>query len=182
MVFRYDSFGRLTNVTFPTGQVSSFRSDTDSSVHVQVETSSKDDVTITTNLSASGAFYTLLQGEPRGDLGTLRQRAGQTPLEEEDTRNKLLLRENRKSIATGFSLYYHLICKPHQPESCKFSPRSFRVIFHCLIPLSSEQRVETPLAANQVTSLFCHSNGSQIKGLLSHWCRQGQRAGIITYT
>lgn len=61
--FRYDSFGRLTNVTFPTGQVSSFRSDTDSSVHVQVETSSKDDVTITTNLSASGAFYTLLQGE-----------------------------------------------------------------------------------------------------------------------
>ncbi|KAK2101055.1 hypothetical protein P7K49_022403, partial [Saguinus oedipus] len=58
---KYDSFGRLTNVTFPTGQVSSFRSDTDSSVHVQVETSSKDDVTITTNLSASGAFYTLLQ-------------------------------------------------------------------------------------------------------------------------
>uniref|UniRef100_A0A8C6K0J9 Teneurin-4 n=1 Tax=Melopsittacus undulatus TaxID=13146 RepID=A0A8C6K0J9_MELUD len=59
--YEYDSFGRLTNVTFPTGQVSSFRSDTDSSVHVQVETSSKDDVTITTNLSASGAFYTLLQ-------------------------------------------------------------------------------------------------------------------------
>ncbi|KAL0629753.1 Teneurin-4 [Plecturocebus cupreus] len=61
----YDSFGRLTNVTFPTGQVSSFRSDTDSSVHVQVETSSKDDVTITTNLSASGAFYTLLQDQVR---------------------------------------------------------------------------------------------------------------------
>lgn len=69
LVFRYDSFGRLTNVTFPTGQVSSFRSDTDSSVHVQVETSSKDDVTITTNLSASGAFYTLLQGKPAGRLG-----------------------------------------------------------------------------------------------------------------
>ncbi|XP_048349965.1 teneurin-4 [Sphaerodactylus townsendi] len=62
---RYDSFGRLTNITFPTGQVSSFRSDTDSSVHVQVETSSKDDVTITTNLSASGAFYTLLQDQVR---------------------------------------------------------------------------------------------------------------------
>lgn len=69
LIFRYDSFGRLTNVTFPTGQVSSFRSDTDSSVHVQVETSSKDDVTITTNLSASGAFYTLLQGKPGGALG-----------------------------------------------------------------------------------------------------------------
>ena len=63
LISRYDSFGRLTNVTFPTGQVSSFRSDTDSSVHVQVETSSKDDVTITTNLSASGAFDTLLQGK-----------------------------------------------------------------------------------------------------------------------
>ncbi|CAJ0935506.1 unnamed protein product [Ranitomeya imitator] len=64
--YEYDSFGRLTNVTFPTGQVSSFRSDTDSSVHVQVETSNnKEDVTITTNLSASGAFYTLLQDQVR---------------------------------------------------------------------------------------------------------------------
>ncbi|XP_060032728.1 teneurin-4 isoform X8 [Erinaceus europaeus] len=63
--YEYDSYGHLTNVTFPTGQVSSFRSDTDSSVHVQVETSSKDDVTITTNLSASGAFYTLLQDQVR---------------------------------------------------------------------------------------------------------------------
>ncbi|KAH0625236.1 hypothetical protein JD844_033575 [Phrynosoma platyrhinos] len=42
--YEYDSFGRLTNITFPTGQVSSFRSDTDSSVHVQVQTSSKDDL------------------------------------------------------------------------------------------------------------------------------------------
>ncbi|XP_069496010.1 teneurin-4 isoform X4 [Ambystoma mexicanum] len=63
--YEYDSFGRLTNVTFPTGQVNSFRGDTDSSVHVQVETSSKEDVTITTNLSASGAFYTLLQDQVR---------------------------------------------------------------------------------------------------------------------
>lgn len=78
LVPRYDSFGRLTNVTFPTGQVSSFRSDTDSSVHVQVETSSKDDVTITTNLSASGAFYTLLQGKSSGGLGPLRPR-GEDP-------------------------------------------------------------------------------------------------------
>lgn len=100
LVFRYDSFGRLTNVTFPTGQVSSFRSDTDSSVHVQVETSSKDDVTITTNLSASGAFYTLLQGKPGGGWGTLRRRGGETPLEEDDTRNQLLLKlpKNRKAI------------------------------------------------------------------------------------
>ncbi|ETE61838.1 Teneurin-4, partial [Ophiophagus hannah] len=61
----YDSFGHLTNITFPTGQVTTFRSDTDSSVHVQIETSSKDDVTITTNLSASGAYYTLLQDQVR---------------------------------------------------------------------------------------------------------------------
>ena len=82
LVFRYDSFGRLTNVTFPTGQVSSFRSDTDSSVHVQVETSSKDDVTITTNLSASGAFYTLLQGKPARGLGAWRPWGGEAPFEE----------------------------------------------------------------------------------------------------
>ncbi|XP_041440534.1 teneurin-4 isoform X7 [Xenopus laevis] len=63
--YEYDGFGRLTNVTFPTGLVSSFRGDTDSSVHVQMETSNKEDVTITTNLSASGAFYTLLQDQVR---------------------------------------------------------------------------------------------------------------------
>ncbi|XP_070607619.1 teneurin-4 [Erythrolamprus reginae] len=63
--YEYDSFGHLTNITFPTGQVTTFRSDTDSSVHVQIETSSKDDVTITTNLSASGAYYTLLQDQVR---------------------------------------------------------------------------------------------------------------------
>lgn len=99
MDFRYDSFGRLTNVTFPTGQVSSFRSDTDSSVHVRVETSSKDDVTITTNLSASGAFYTLLQGKPGGGLGSWRPWGGETPLKQDDTRNKLLLQlpKNRKA-------------------------------------------------------------------------------------
>ena len=150
MVFRYDSFGRLTNVTFPTGQVSSFQSDTDSSVHVQVETSSKDDVTITTNLSASGAFYTLLQGKPGGGLGSWRPWGGETPLKEDDTRNKLLTAaaQEQESITTGFFLYCHLICKTHQPEPCKFSPSSFRVIFHCLIPLSAEQRVENPLAAN----------------------------------
>ncbi|XP_043927251.1 teneurin-4 isoform X3 [Protopterus annectens] len=63
--YEYDSFGRLTNVTFPTGQISSFHSNTDSSVRVQVETSSKDDLVITTNLSASGAFYTVMQDQLR---------------------------------------------------------------------------------------------------------------------
>ncbi|XP_058884281.1 teneurin-4 isoform X10 [Acipenser ruthenus] len=63
--YEYDSFGRLTNITFPTGHISSFRTDTDSSVKVQVESSNKEDVTITTNLSASGVFYTLLQDQVR---------------------------------------------------------------------------------------------------------------------
>ena len=60
---RYDSYGRLTNVTHPTGRVSSYRSDMDSSVRVQAEGSNKEDITITTNLSASGTFYTLMQGK-----------------------------------------------------------------------------------------------------------------------
>uniref|UniRef100_A0AAZ3RW92 Teneurin-4 n=1 Tax=Oncorhynchus tshawytscha TaxID=74940 RepID=A0AAZ3RW92_ONCTS len=61
--YEYDSYGRLTNVTYPTGRVSSYRTDTDSSVRVQAEGSGKEDVTITTNLSASGTFYMLMQGE-----------------------------------------------------------------------------------------------------------------------
>lgn len=60
---RYDSYGRLTNVTYPTGRVSSYRTDTDSSVRIQTEGSNKEDITVTTNLSASGTFYTLMQGE-----------------------------------------------------------------------------------------------------------------------
>lgn len=60
---RYDSYGRLTNVTYPTGRVSSYRTDADSSVRIQTEGSNKEDITVTTNLSASGTFYTLMQGE-----------------------------------------------------------------------------------------------------------------------
>ncbi|KAL0972664.1 hypothetical protein UPYG_G00192610 [Umbra pygmaea] len=61
--FEYDTYGRLTNVTHPTGVVSSYRTDTDSSVRAQAEGSSKEDITITTNLSASGNFYTLMQDQ-----------------------------------------------------------------------------------------------------------------------
>uniref|UniRef100_A0AAQ5YVA3 Teneurin-4 n=1 Tax=Amphiprion ocellaris TaxID=80972 RepID=A0AAQ5YVA3_AMPOC len=63
--FEYDNYGRLTNVTYPTGRVSSFRTDADSSVRIQTEGSNKEDITVTTNLSASGTFYTLMQGEFR---------------------------------------------------------------------------------------------------------------------
>uniref|UniRef100_A0A8C5EIZ9 Teneurin-4 n=1 Tax=Gouania willdenowi TaxID=441366 RepID=A0A8C5EIZ9_GOUWI len=75
--FEYDSYGRLTNVTYPTGRVSSFRTDADSSVRIQAEGSNKEDITVTTNLSASGTFYTLMQDQVRnsyfiGSDGSLR--------------------------------------------------------------------------------------------------------------
>ncbi|XP_077578270.1 teneurin-4 isoform X3 [Stigmatopora nigra] len=63
--FEYDTFGRLTNVTHPTGRVSSYRSDADSVVRVQAEGAAKEDVMVTTNLSASGTFYTLMQDQVR---------------------------------------------------------------------------------------------------------------------
>ncbi|KAK7882998.1 hypothetical protein WMY93_029172 [Mugilogobius chulae] len=63
--YEYDSYGRLTNVTYPTGRVSSYRTDADSSVRIQTEGSNKEDITATTNLSASGTFYTLLQDQVR---------------------------------------------------------------------------------------------------------------------
>uniref|UniRef100_A0A3P9IIU3 Teneurin-4 n=1 Tax=Oryzias latipes TaxID=8090 RepID=A0A3P9IIU3_ORYLA len=59
--FEYDAFGRLTNITYPTGRVNSFRTDVDSSVRIKTEDSSKEDITVTTNLSASGTFYTFMQ-------------------------------------------------------------------------------------------------------------------------
>ncbi|KAM6973576.1 LOW QUALITY PROTEIN: teneurin-4 [Aplochiton taeniatus] len=63
--YEYDSYGRLTNVTYPTGRVSSYRTATDSSVRVQTEGSNKEDITVTTNLSAAGTFYTLMQDQVR---------------------------------------------------------------------------------------------------------------------
>uniref|UniRef100_A0A3Q2C661 Teneurin-4 n=1 Tax=Cyprinodon variegatus TaxID=28743 RepID=A0A3Q2C661_CYPVA len=63
--FEYDSYGRLTNVTYPTGRVSSYRTEADSSVRIQTEGSNREDITVTTNLSASGNFYTLLQEQVR---------------------------------------------------------------------------------------------------------------------
>lgn len=62
-LLRYDSYGRLTNVTYPTGRVSSYRTDSDGAVWVQAEGSNKEDIVVTTNLSASGTFYTLMQGQ-----------------------------------------------------------------------------------------------------------------------
>lgn len=135
-------------MTFPTGQVSSFRSDTDSSVHVQVETSSKDDVTITTNLSASGAFYTLLQGKPGMSWSLWDTGVRRSLCQKNEARQAASgAAQEQERITIGFSPYCHLICKTHKLESCKFSLRSFRIIFHCPIPLS-EQGGENPLAAN----------------------------------
>uniref|UniRef100_A0A8C2AGN6 Teneurin-4 n=1 Tax=Cyprinus carpio TaxID=7962 RepID=A0A8C2AGN6_CYPCA len=61
--YEYDNYGRLTNVTHPTGRVSSYHTDSDSTVRVQTEGSSKEDLTVTSNLSASGTFYTLMQDQ-----------------------------------------------------------------------------------------------------------------------
>uniref|UniRef100_A0A3B3UFP3 Teneurin transmembrane protein 4 n=1 Tax=Poecilia latipinna TaxID=48699 RepID=A0A3B3UFP3_9TELE len=63
--FEYDGYGRLTNITYPTGRVSSYRTEADSSVRIQTEGSNREDITVTTNLSASGNFYTLLQEQVR---------------------------------------------------------------------------------------------------------------------
>uniref|UniRef100_A0A8C8DVM3 Teneurin transmembrane protein 3 n=1 Tax=Oryzias sinensis TaxID=183150 RepID=A0A8C8DVM3_9TELE len=62
--YDYDSEGRLTNVTFPTGVVTNLHGDMSSgAVAVDIETSGRDeDVSITTNLSSIDSFYTLVQG------------------------------------------------------------------------------------------------------------------------
>ncbi|KAG2465627.1 TEN3 protein, partial [Polypterus senegalus] len=64
--FDYDSEGRLTNVTFPTGVVTNLHGDMDKAITVDVETSGREeDVSITTNLSSIDSFYTLVQDQLR---------------------------------------------------------------------------------------------------------------------
>uniref|UniRef100_A0A8C2A023 Teneurin transmembrane protein 3 n=1 Tax=Cyprinus carpio TaxID=7962 RepID=A0A8C2A023_CYPCA len=61
--YDYDSEGRLTNVTFPTGVITSLIGEMDRALTVDIETSGRDDdVSITTNLSSIDSFYTLVQG------------------------------------------------------------------------------------------------------------------------
>ncbi|KAJ8407439.1 hypothetical protein AAFF_G00272960 [Aldrovandia affinis] len=64
--FDYDSEGRLTNVTFPTGVVTNLHGDMERAVTVDLETSGREeDVSITTNLSSIDSFYTLVQDQLR---------------------------------------------------------------------------------------------------------------------
>lgn len=62
---RYDSEGRLTNVTYPTGMVTSLHREIERSINIDIESSSRDDdVTVITNLSSVEASYTVVQGAP----------------------------------------------------------------------------------------------------------------------
>ncbi|XP_078534115.1 teneurin-3 isoform X1 [Lissotriton helveticus] len=64
--FDYDSEGRLTNVTFPTGVVTNLHGEMDRAITVDIESSSReDDVSITSNLSSIDSFYTMLQDQFR---------------------------------------------------------------------------------------------------------------------
>ena len=72
---RYDSEGRLTNVTYPTGMVTSLHREIERSINIDIESSSRDDdVTVITNLSSVEASYTVVQG--RDTLGTCRTCSG----------------------------------------------------------------------------------------------------------
>lgn len=64
LFFSYDSEGRLTNVTFPTGVVTNLHGDMDKAITVDIESSSREeDVSITSNLSSIDSFYTMVQGK-----------------------------------------------------------------------------------------------------------------------
>lgn len=61
--FSYDSEGRLTNVTFPTGVVTNLHGEMERAITVDIESSSREeDVSITSNLSSVDSFYTMVQG------------------------------------------------------------------------------------------------------------------------
>ncbi|OBS71102.1 hypothetical protein A6R68_00356, partial [Neotoma lepida] len=57
----YDPEGHLTNATFPTGEVSSFHSDLEKLTKVELDTSNRENVLMTTNLTATSTIYILKQ-------------------------------------------------------------------------------------------------------------------------
>ncbi|XP_028838153.1 teneurin-2 isoform X4 [Denticeps clupeoides] len=76
--YEYDSEGRLTNVTYPTGVVTSLHREIEQSINIDIESSNRDeDVTVVTNLSSVEASYTVVQDQVRNTYqlcnnGTLR--------------------------------------------------------------------------------------------------------------
>lgn len=63
MFLRYDPEGHLTNATFPTGEVSSFHSDLEKLTKVELDTSNRENVLMSTNLTATSTIYILKQGK-----------------------------------------------------------------------------------------------------------------------
>ncbi|XP_052614519.1 teneurin-2 isoform X9 [Peromyscus californicus insignis] len=76
--YDYDHEGRLTNVTRPTGVVTSLHREMEKSITIDIENSNRDDdVTVITNLSSVEASYTVVQDQVRNNYqlcnnGTLR--------------------------------------------------------------------------------------------------------------
>uniref|UniRef100_A0A8B9HGU9 Teneurin-2 n=1 Tax=Astyanax mexicanus TaxID=7994 RepID=A0A8B9HGU9_ASTMX len=76
--YEYDSEGRLTNVSYPTGMVTSLHREMEQSINIDMESSNRDDdVTVITNLSSVEASYTVVQDQVRNSYqmyynGTLR--------------------------------------------------------------------------------------------------------------
>ncbi|PNI45567.1 TENM1 isoform 1 [Pan troglodytes] len=60
-VYEYDPEGHLTNATFPTGEVSSFHSDLEKLTKVELDTSNRENVLMSTNLTATSTIYILKQ-------------------------------------------------------------------------------------------------------------------------
>ncbi|XP_029329125.1 teneurin-1 isoform X3 [Mus caroli] len=60
-VYEYDPEGHLTNATFPTGEVSSFHSDLEKLTKVALDTSNRENVLMSTNLTATSTIYILKQ-------------------------------------------------------------------------------------------------------------------------
>ncbi|XP_039204684.1 teneurin-1 isoform X2 [Crotalus tigris] len=60
-VYEYDSDGHLTNATFPTGEVSSFHSDIEKLMRIEIDASNRENVITATNFSATSTIYTLKQ-------------------------------------------------------------------------------------------------------------------------
>uniref|UniRef100_A0A671NNJ9 Teneurin-2 n=1 Tax=Sinocyclocheilus anshuiensis TaxID=1608454 RepID=A0A671NNJ9_9TELE len=61
--YNYDSEGRLTNITYPTGVVTSLHREMEETINIDMESSNRDDdITVITNLSSVEASYTVVQG------------------------------------------------------------------------------------------------------------------------
>ncbi|KAI1902722.1 hypothetical protein AGOR_G00018940 [Albula goreensis] len=104
-VYEYNTEGHLINVTFPTGDVTSFHGSMEKSVRVEVGTSHRENFITATNFSASNTIYTLRQDHAQNTYRVSTDGSLRVTFASEHSPSLIEWRQRREQAKGNFSAY-----------------------------------------------------------------------------